>query len=51
MRLTEVLLMKRLHIGLSDINNMTPHRIYEYVVILSELDKIEKEKMEAIKNA
>lgn len=38
--------MQDLGMSISEIDIMTPHRIYEYVVILSELGKIRKEKME-----
>lgn len=40
--------MEELHLGLSEINNMTPKRVYDYVIILSELGKMRKEKMDVI---
>lgn len=50
MRLTEILLMQELHLNISEIEQMSPERVYEYVIILSELGKIKKEKMEAARN-
>ena len=50
MRLTEVLLMQELGQPLSEIERMTPQRVYEYTIILSEIGKMRKEKMEAARN-
>lgn len=47
MRLTEVLLMKELGLSKTEIDNMSTSLIFDYVIILSELKKQEKEKMEA----
>lgn len=43
--------MQDLGMSISEIDRTTPQRIYEYVVILSELGKIRKEKMEERRNA
>jgi len=48
--MTEVLLMQELHLPLSEINDMSQQRVYEYIIILSELGKMRKEKMEAARN-
>lgn len=45
MRMTEILLMRELGLSLTDIESMTPHRVQEYVIIISEIKKME------IKNA
>ena len=42
--------MEKLGLSLTEINNMSQQRVYEYVIILSELGKMEKEKMEAARN-
>lgn len=42
--------MQELHLPLSEINEMSEHRVQEYVIILAELEKMRKEKMEAAKN-
>lgn len=50
MRLCEVLIAQELHQPFSEINKLSEKRVYEYIVILDELGKIHKEKMDAIKN-
>lgn len=51
MRLTEILFMQELGLSLSDINSLSTQRVYEYVIILSEMGKMRKEKMEERRNA
>ena len=43
--------MKELGMSLSVIERLTPKRISEYVVIVSEIAQISKEKMEAASHA
>ena len=47
MRLTEVLLMRELHLSKSEIDKMSTSLIFDYVVILSELKNQEKKQAEA----
>jgi hypothetical protein len=51
MRMCEVLLMEELHQPLSEINNMSEKQVHEYIIIIDELGKIRKEKMEEQRNA
>ena len=37
--------------SISDIDKLSQQRVYEYVIILSELGKMRKEKMEAASHA
>ena len=48
MRIMEFLLMKELHLSLSEINDMTSDRVGQYLTILDEMNIITKEKMDAI---
>ena len=50
MRLTEIFLMQELGLSITDINGLSPHRVYEYVILLSEIGKIRKEKTEEKRN-
>lgn len=43
--------MQELGLSIPDIDNLSVQRVYEYSVILSEMGKMRKEKMEAQKNA
>ncbi len=50
MRITEYVLMSELHLSKSDIDNMTPKMVNEYMAIIHEVKKMEKEKSEAARN-
>ena len=42
--------MQELNLPLSEINNMSQQRVYEYVIILSEIGKMRNDKIEAARN-
>lgn len=47
MRLTEYLLMTTLHLSKTEIDSMTPRMVSEYIAIIGEVKRMEKERMEA----